>query len=106
MMSMLPPEIASMLGATMQLQDMMEEPEEPEEAQHPCAREVNACVRETGCNSRSAIEGCLIKHFTQLSAECKCFVHHITNGRVSTAAAQPRVIAVARPVAASSPAVA
>jgi hypothetical protein len=65
--------------------ELVVERDEPEEAQHPCAREVNACVREMGqgfSNSRSAMEGCLVKHFAQLSSECQCFVHHITNGRV------------------------
>jgi len=106
MLSMLPPELASMVQSTMALGEELEEQEEEEEAeapQHPCAREVNACVRETGCNSRSAIEGCLVKHFTQLSTECKCFVHHITNGRVSAptpaaAVSAPRLAPHAVPV--------
>jgi len=96
MMSMLPPEISNALAAALQEAEEQEEAaEKAEEAQHPCAQEVNACVRETGCNSRSAIEGCLVKHFTQLTAECQCFVHHITNGRVPTqAAAAPVAVAI------------
>jgi len=85
MLSMLPPEIRQFVVSGMALEEEEPEPEpETQEAQHPCAREVSACVRETGCNSRTAIEGCLVKHIAQLSAECRCFVHHITNGRVST----------------------
>lgn len=100
MLSMLPPELASMVSSSMTLEAEEEQEEEEEVAQHPCAREVNACVRETGCDSRSAIEGCLVKHFTELSTECKCFVHHITNGRVNAApAAVATPVAVARPVA-------
>lgn len=99
MMSMLPPEISNALAAAMQeAEEEAEAAEKAEEAQHPCAQEVNACVRETGCNSRSAIEGCLVKHFTQLTAECQCFVHHITNGRVPTQAAAPPVPVAIRTV--------
>lgn len=88
-----------MVSSSMTL-EAKEEQEEEEVAQHPCAREVNACVRETGSDSRSAIEGCLVKHLTELSTECKCFVHHITNGIVNAApAAVATPVAVARPVA-------
>jgi len=96
---MLPPELAAMLGSVMEMEEELDEPEEP---QHPCAREVSTCVRETGSDSRSAIEGCLVKHITQLSAECKCFVHHITNGRVpqpQPPTAKLIVTAVPQPVA-------
>jgi len=99
-LEMLPPELASIVSASMIEEEEMKE-EQDHEPQHPCAREVNACVRETGSESRSAVEGCLVKHFTELSTECKCFVHHITNGRVDAApaaAVSGMARATARPV--------
>lgn len=78
-----------------------EEEEEPEEPQHPCATEVNACIRERHSTAREAVEGCLVQHFEKLSRECKCFVHHVTGGKVpssSTSAPAP-VAAANRPAA-------
>merc|ERR1719502_1930790 len=82
LLNMLPPEV----GQVMSMIKEAESRDDDEASQHPCAREINACIRETGSDSRSAIEGCLVKHYTALSSDCKCFVHHITNGRVPTAA--------------------
>jgi len=85
LLEMLPPELAAMFSSG-QLPSVVEaaldEADEPEpaEAHHPCAREVGACTREMGCESRAAIEQCLVRHFEDLSAECKCFVHHVTGG--------------------------
>lgn len=93
---LMPPDLVSMLrltlgGMDVQLSmDKEEEEEEPEgaEAQHPCAKEVSACVREThGDDSRPAIESCLVRHMAQLSPECQCFVHHVTGGRYAASAA-------------------
>jgi len=47
----------------------------------PCMREIDLCKRETGAASKDAIEGCLLAHLEQLSPPCRCFVHHITDGR-------------------------
>lgn len=103
---LLPPELAILSSPVLvELED--EEPDEEVVSQHPCAREVSACTHETHTTSRDAIEACLVKHFTQLSRECQCFVHHVTNGRTS----QPQpaavvrtvpVVATARPVPLSS----
>merc|ERR1719502_976064 len=85
---MLPPELAATLPELVRdMTDELEEPDEP--AQHPCAAEVNACIRETGDQSRSAIEGCLVRHIQSLSDECKCFVHHITGNPRSPPAVKP-----------------
>lgn len=88
MLQMLPPELGSILDTVQIMEEREPEP------QHPCAREVDICTRETHSMSRAAIEDCLIRHLPQLSRECQCFVHHITNGRASaqqpSAVAQPR----------------
>jgi hypothetical protein len=61
---------------------------------HPCAREVDICTRETKSSSRTAIEGCLLKHFSELSASCKCFVHQVTGTRVPAAQVRPEPTSV------------
>lgn len=99
MLSMFPPEIMEQmlspgLAAILRGIDREEEEEDDKEASHPCAREVDICTRETHSITRSAIEGCLVKHFESLSAECRCFVHHITDGKVP---ASPKPAQVAPP---------
>jgi len=100
MLSLFPPEIMQQmlspgLAAILREVEREEEDEdEDEEASHPCAREVDICTRETHSTTRSAIEGCLVKHFESLSAECRCFVHHITDGKVP---ASPKPAQVAPP---------
>lgn len=90
--SIIPPDFLGLLGLR---QSLLEEEEEDEveegPAQHPCAREVSACIRETGNTRRDTIEACLVKHLAQLSSECKCFVHHVAEHKLPPAAAQPRV---------------
>lgn len=85
------------------------EEEEDDEPAHPCAREVPLCIRETHSEASAAITDCLIKHFEQLSSECKCFVHHMkqrTTAAPSAAAASssssPTVRTVAAPGARAS----
>lgn len=93
MEQMLSPGLAAIIGAA-ERQMELEEEEEEEASSHPCAREVSICTHETGSTSRAAIEGCLVKHFESLSSECRCFVHHITDGKVP-AASKPTAAQVA-----------
>ena len=107
MSSFFPPEILSMMRTGMMALDAelaREEEEEEEEeeesgqAQHPCAREVSACTRETRSNARPVLEQCLVAHFEQLSPECRCFVHHLVGSRPPTAAmamSKPPAVAAA-----------
>jgi len=44
---------------------------------HPCAREVDICKRETHSETRAAIQGCLLKHYSELTPGCQCFVHQV-----------------------------
>lgn len=85
MQQMLSPGLAAIIGG-IEREIKLEEEEEEEAASHPCAREVNICTRETHSTSRAAIEGCLVEHFESLSPECRCFVHHITDGKVPAGA--------------------
>jgi hypothetical protein len=67
---------------------------------HPCAVEVEQCVRETGTKERRAIERCLLAHYEDLSATCKCFVHEMDDSPEAMAAIKQRM-----PPAAAAPAV-
>lgn len=93
MNQMLSPGLAAIIGG-IEREMEREEEEEEEASSHPCAREVSICTQETGSTSRAAIEGCLVKHFESLSAECRCFVYHITDGKVP-AASRPTAAQVA-----------
>lgn len=49
----------------------------PKPSGHPCENEVGQCARESSSTSREAIEMCLIKHYDELSSNCKCFLHQV-----------------------------
>merc|ERR1719375_2203828 len=68
--------------------DQLEAEAEAEAAapQHPCWREVPACIQETGTEERDAIYGCLLRHRPQLSHECGCFVDHTVRPAASAPA--------------------
>jgi len=73
-------------------------PAEPEAASHPCGRYIGACAREEQSNERRAIEGCLVRHLEQLSAECKCFVHHtVLRGAAVDSGSAPRAATESAP---------
>lgn len=67
-------------GGMLQQQNQEEDEDEEQEevAQHPCAAEINACVRVTGARDHDTIKECLHEHLSMLSSHCKCFVqqHH------------------------------
>jgi hypothetical protein len=80
---------------------------------HPCEREVNQCNAElqtpaTGRLSsqpgRGEIQQCLISHYEQLSADCKCFLHQVMGDELEKAVpaaksnAAPRMRTVDTPV--------
>ena len=46
---------------------------------HPCNDEVLACADELGPSNTGseAIQQCLVRHYAQLSAECKCMLHQL-----------------------------
>lgn len=83
-------EMSSMLDMMMPgLASIFEEPRprmpEPRQAApptpaggHTCNDEVIACAEELhGNTEREAIQQCLISHYAQLSAECKCMLHQL-----------------------------
>jgi len=72
------PGLLRALGFDLFDEEALEEDEDDDEPAHPCAREVPLCIRETHSEASAAITDCLVKHFEQLSPECKCFVHHMS----------------------------
>lgn len=99
--SFVPPELLSLMRSSMA--DMRDDDDEDDDdegpAKHPCGGEIEACKRETGENSREALQRCLLAHFAQLSPECRCFVHHMAGSKATTqqAVAAPPVKVVAPP---------
>jgi hypothetical protein len=61
---------------------------------HPCDREIDMCVSETGSNERSTLEVCLTSHLDELSPSCKCFLHKVLGETAPAATAAPPVLAV------------
>ena len=107
--SFLPPELKQLLGGGVFELEEEEEEEEEGPPMHPCAREIGTCQRGAAVpTGREGLEQCLIEHFEQLSAECKCFVHHVVGSRPATAAAaiaKPPVVAAKQAVASAKPVV-
>jgi len=89
--SFFPPELSAVLRMMPMAIEMEEPQEEAHEEEHPCMREMAACARETG--DRSPLD-CLVRHIDALSPECKCFVHHHTNGRYASAPRPTNPIAI------------
>jgi len=107
--SFFPPELFELLrggGLEIEMEEEEEETLDNEDPPtHPCAREIGACTRETGSSAREGLEQCLVRHFTQLSTECKCFVHHVVGSKPPTVAAAvaappaiPHVVVVGKPL--------
>lgn len=45
---------------------------------HPCEWEVQSCAQElNGVTAREPLQQCLVKHYAELTAECKCFLHQV-----------------------------
>jgi hypothetical protein len=50
---------------------------------HPCEKEVNQCKAELNdVTARGPIQECLISHYSQLSSDCKCFLHQVMGGEL------------------------
>jgi len=124
-----PPALAALMGAPAReeepspfagiLHEMLETVERAEEAEaeeeaaeaaaaarHPCAREVDACMRVLGPEAEVAqargeqpIKACLVRNIERLSSQCRCFVHQMTAHEASapreTPPAPVRAIAAA-----------
>lgn len=53
-------------------------PPAPTSSGHPCEAEVNHCKQQlNGLISRDPMLQCLIANFSQLTADCKCFLHQV-----------------------------
>jgi len=44
---------------------------------HPCAEEINMCLRASSDRSKDYVEACLLDSFDQLNARCKCFLKQV-----------------------------
>jgi len=98
--SVFPPELVRALTTGLDAAELAIVDDDADEPRHPCAQEVALCTRETHSSGREAIQACLIRHVEQLSAECKCFVHHIAGDQLQTAARQSAAAPTVRVVAA------
>jgi len=67
---------------------------------HPCAAEMNQCIREGVSQDRTSMEQCLLVHYEDLSPTCKCFLHEIDDSSQTMAAVKQHT-----PPAAAAPVV-
>jgi len=70
--------VMSELFGSPQPQQVSPPPPAPTSSGHPCEAEVNHCKQQlNGVTARGPMLQCLVANFTQLTADCKCFLHQV-----------------------------